>query len=83
VYVIYVRRALLLFPDMFILSPMTYPLMGCVYTQATWTSSKLLSCVNDFPIDFKVVNKNYILTYLKLQKKKSYRFCSKGVCLMK
>jgi hypothetical protein len=44
--------------------------MGGVYPQATSTSSKLLACVKDFPIGFPVVNKNNVLMYLKLQKKK-------------
>lgn len=66
-YVIHSQRTLLLCLDMFILSP----LMGGVSPQTTSTSSKLLSCIKDFPVDFPVVNKNNILTYLKVQKKKN------------
>lgn len=68
VYVIHSQRALLMCLDMFILSPVTYPLMGGVSPQMTSTSSKLLSCIKYFPIDFPVVNKNNIMTYLKLKK---------------
>jgi len=38
---LFTQRALLLCLDMFILSPMTYSLMGGVYPQMTSTSSKL------------------------------------------
>ena len=75
-YVIHSQRTLLLCLDMFILSP----LMGGVSPQTTSTSSKLLSCIKDFPVDFPVVNKNNILTYLKVQKK-CYRLCRRGVRL--
>jgi hypothetical protein len=70
VYVIHSERALLLCLDMFILSPVTYPLMGVVSPQTTSTSSKLLSCIQDLPIDFPAVNKSNVLTYLKLPKGK-------------
>jgi hypothetical protein len=83
VYVIHLQRALLLCLDMFILSPMKYPLMGGVYPQATSTSSKLLSCIKDLTIDFPVVNKNNVFTYLKLQQNTCYRLCTKGMCLIK
>ena len=76
VYVIHSQRALLLCFDMFILSPVTCRLMGGVYPQTTSTSSKLLSCIKDFPIDFPVVNKNNVLTYLKLRKKKRVTDCA-------
>jgi len=79
VYVTHSQRALLLCRDVFILLPMTYPLMGGVYPQATSTSSKLLSCIKDFPVDFPVVNKINVLAYLKSQQKKCYRLCRKGV----
>ena len=84
-YVIHLQRALLLCLDMFILSPMTYPLMGGVYPQATSMSSKLLSCIKDLTIDFPIVNKNNVFMYLKLPKKKKtcYRLCRKGMCLIK
>jgi hypothetical protein len=83
VYVIHTQRALLLCLDMFLLSPLSYPLMGGVSPQTTSTSSKLLSCIKDFQVDFPVVNKNNILTHVKLQQKKCYRLCRKGVCLIK
>jgi hypothetical protein len=39
---------------MYILSPMTYPLMGSLYRQTNSTLSTLLSSVKDLPIDFPV-----------------------------
>ena len=55
VYVIHTQRALLLCLDKFLLPPLSYPLMGGVSPQTTSTSSKLLSFIKDFPIDFPVV----------------------------
>lgn len=77
-YVTHSQRALLLCRDMFILVPMTYPLMGGVYPQATSMSSKLLSCIQDFPVDFPVVNKYNVLTYLKLLGTKVLQIVQKG-----
>ena len=81
-YVTHSQRALLLCRDMFILLPMTYAVMGGVYPQVTSTTSKLLSCIKDFPGDFPVLNKNNILTYQKLQnKKKSVTDCAERACV--
>jgi hypothetical protein len=55
VCMLFTQRALLLCLDKFLLSPLSYPLMGGVSSQTTSTSSKLLSFIKDFPIDFPVV----------------------------
>jgi hypothetical protein len=54
---------------MFILSPVTYLLMGGVSPQMTSTSSELLSYIKDFPIDFPVVNKNNNIDVPEVTKK--------------